>query len=301
MKKSIAVFGSTGFIARNMIDYVLQTKMFENYSFIFVSRVPAYKTYEELNFEYFDIMNFTKLSEFLIEKKPEYIINLVGVFGEADLDTCLNVNADLSRKILENIITYNLKVENVLLIGSAAEYGNNINYPISEKELLYPENNYGLSKVIQFEYVKFYSRFCNVSLARTFNVAGPFISNKLAVGSFIEKINNCENGGVIKTGSLLSKRDYLHVRDVISAFFEILFKGKTGEVYNVCSGEAISMKSILDSLIKCSGKKINVIVDESFSKSSDVSISLGDNTKLRGLSGWNRKMNLKDFYKEIWS
>jgi GDP-4-dehydro-6-deoxy-D-mannose reductase len=301
MKKKIIVFGSTGFIGRNLLNYVAQTKMNEKYSFIFVSRTPGVKEDKEFVHKYFDVTDFSKLSQFLIESKPDYIINLAGVISGVDLDTCLKVNAEFPRKILENIIIHNLKVENVLLIGSAAEYGENSNFPISEAELLQPLNPYGLSKVIQFEYFKFYSKRCNVNLARTFNVIGPYMSNKLAIGSFIEKINNCQNKGQINTGSLSSKRDYLHVYDVVSAFFDILFKGESGEVYNICSGEAISMNNILDSLIHASGKNIKVKVDESLFNSINVSINYGDNSKLKKLSGWDFKMDLKESCKELFN
>lgn len=294
MKKSIVVFGANGFIGNNLARYVVDNGLLKKYKFLFVGNKSIQNRIDGLNYELLDLTNTVSLTNLLLSFKPNYIINLAGVIDNVSLDNCIKVNAELPRKIIEIVLQHNLVIDNILLIGSAAEYGENINFPISESEELQPLNYYGLSKVIQTEYFKFYSKRLNINVARTFNVIGPFISNKLAIGVFIDKINKCNNGGVIHTGSLLSKRDYLDVNDVISAFFSVLFKGKSGEIYNVCSGKGISMSDILDNLIKASGKNIQVVIDDKLFKQVNVSVSYGDNIKLKTHTEWEAKIDLKE-------
>ncbi|GGF08133.1 NAD-dependent epimerase/dehydratase family protein [Flavobacterium limi] len=299
MKKSIVVFGANGFIGSNLARYVVDNNLLDEYEFLFVGNKTIHYKIEGLNYELLDLTNSFALTDFLLKIKPNYIINLAGVIDNVSLDNCLSINAELPRKIFEIVLLHDLVIDNILLVGSAAEYGENKNFPISESEKLHPLSYYGLSKTIQTEYFKFYSQRLNINVVRTFNVIGPFISNKLAIGAFIDKINKCNDKGIIHTGSLSSKRDYLDVNDVIAAFLSVLFKGKSGEVYNVCSGKGISMSDILNSLIKASGKSIQVVVDDKLFKQVNVPVSYGDNTKLKKHTGWEAKIDIENSCKNL--
>lgn len=48
--------------------------------------------------------------------------------------------------------------------------------------------------------------------------------------------------GVIETGNLKIIRDFIDVRDVVRAYYLLLTKGKSGEIYNVCSVHGIMHK-----------------------------------------------------------
>ncbi len=67
---------------------------------------------------------------------------------------------------------------------------------------------------------------------------------------------------VMKVGNLSSKRDLSDVRDVARGYRLLMKKGKAGEAYNVCSGKAHSIKSVLKILISLSKKKIREKTDE---------------------------------------
>jgi GDP-4-dehydro-6-deoxy-D-mannose reductase len=296
MIKKIVVFGANGFIGENFSEYIFDKKLINNFKFILVANKSTNSKKEGIEYELCDLTNYKSLTELLVLINPNFIINLAGVTGNFELDLCLQVNAEVPRKIMEIIIKNNLKVEKMLLIGSAAEYGANTNFPLSEKEELSSLNNYGLSKIIQTQYFNYFKDKINMNIARTFNVIGPHISNKLAIGSFIEKIKNCEDGGTIYTGDLSAQRDYLHIEDVLDAFMKILIEGKKGEIYNVCSGKCMSMREILDNLIEASEKSINVIEQEISSIPSNVSKSRGNNAKLISHVDWNQKIVLNETY-----
>ena len=91
---------------------------------------------------------------------------------------------------------------------------------------------------------------------------------------------------MLQVGNLDAKRDFTDVRDMVRGYWLALEKGEPGEVYNICSGKAFSMKEVLDLLLSKSKKKIDVRQDPSRMRPSDVQILLGDNSKFCKQTGW---------------
>jgi GDP-4-dehydro-6-deoxy-D-mannose reductase len=296
----ILFLGSNSFTGHYFKDFINVNKLWEEFSFIGADRQDA-DTYPNARIEYLRInaMDETELEQILITEKPIYIINYIGTFDEAAYMDYFNVNANLTRNIFETILKYNLKVKKVLLIGSAAEYGDVYELPVKEDGMTNPVSLYGISKLMQTHISRFYfnSYGINMNVARTFNIIGKGISNKLSVGNFIEQINHVKDGGTIVTGNLKPKRDYLHINDVIEAYWEILMNGHEGEIYNVCSGKSISMEEIVTYLINGSGKILYIKRDERFAKNNDISEIYGDNSKLLKHTGWCPVKNI--FSKEV--
>ena len=90
----------------------------------------------------------------------------------------------------------------------------------------------------------------------------------------------------LKVGNLSAKRDFTDVRDVVRAYSLLMQKGKSGEIYNVGSGKAISIRSILDIIISISKLNIDVIVDKEKLRPVDVPIIEADITKIQSETGW---------------
>ena len=60
------------------------------------------------------------------------------------------------------------------------------------------------------------------------------------------------------TGNLASRRDFTDVRDVVRAYVLLVERGRRGEVYNLGSGQTVSMREIVDRLVALAGVKIDV-------------------------------------------
>ncbi len=97
-----------------------------------------------------------------------------------------------------------------------------------------------------------------------------------------------ENGRepVIHVGNLDAQRDFSDVRDVVRAYWLALEKGKTGEVYNICSEKAITIKTLLDKLLSLSKVKIEIKKDPARLRPSDVDVLLGSCAKFKTQTGW---------------
>jgi GDP-4-dehydro-6-deoxy-D-mannose reductase len=91
---------------------------------------------------------------------------------------------------------------------------------------------------------------------------------------------------VLHVGNLEAKRDFTDVRDMVRGYWLALEKGESGEVYNLCRGQAWSIREVLDLLLGMTKQKIEVKQDPARLRPSDVPILLGDNSKFVKATGW---------------
>jgi GDP-4-dehydro-6-deoxy-D-mannose reductase len=182
------------------------------------------------------------------------------------------------------------------LIGSAAEYGIVRNMPIKEDCCNNPVNYYGLSKLFQAHTARYYynNYGINSNVLRTFNIIGKGISKNLSIGNFVDKIEKASDGDSITVGNLIPKRDFLHIEDVVEAYWEVLKDGKNGEIYNICSGKSIPMQDIFSALVRMSNKKLSSVVDEKLVKKDEIMDIYGDNTKIKADTNWSPKIDVID-------
>ena len=90
----------------------------------------------------------------------------------------------------------------------------------------------------------------------------------------------------MRVGNLDARRDFTDVRDVVRAYWLALEKGEPGEVYNIASGRAWTIREMLDLLLGMSSAKIKVEQDPSRMRPSDVPVLLGDASKFCERTGW---------------
>lgn len=169
--------------------------------------------------------------------------------------------------------------------------------PIKENYPSNPVSPYAISKKFQkeigFYYLTTYG--LNIYFTRTFHIMGLGQPLGFVCSDIAQQIVDVENGKIknIKIGNLDAKRDFLDVRDVVEAYWEIINQGQVGEIYNVCRGKSIAIREILDKLVKLSRKKISVTVDKDRLRPSDVPDFVGDNKKLRDIS-WMPQYTIDD-------
>jgi GDP-4-dehydro-6-deoxy-D-mannose reductase len=296
IKKTILVLGSNGFLGKNFQEYINQNQLTDKYYFHFSDLSGGETKIVSGSFFYqYDLLNYDNLSSLILKTKPDFIINLTGTYGIPDLDLIYKSNTQISRNILEVLRQNNLTNIYTLLVGSAAEYGECKDLPILETSQLNPVNIYGLSKKHQTEFALFYKNNYNlkIGIGRVFNTIGKYQRTSLSIASFINRIHNLNDGDELVTGNIDTRRDFIDIRDVISAFFSIIESGKD-EVFNICSGSSSSIKEILNFLIEASGKKILIRVDSHFMRKNEIFDSYGSNAKLKFTTGWENKIDIKN-------
>jgi len=181
----------------------------------------------------------------------------------------------------------------VVVASSADAYGESRgdDVPVAETHSLAPMNPYAASKasqeVVALQYARSFG--LEVVVTRSFNSVGPGQSAAFALPSFAAQlacIARGEGEPVLRVGNLDVWRDFTDVRDVARAYVLLAGRGASAGVYNICSGEAVSLRSALEWLIAASGVGVRVEVDPDRLRPADTARMVGDNTRLRLATGW---------------
>jgi GDP-4-dehydro-6-deoxy-D-mannose reductase len=178
-------------------------------------------------------------------------------------------------------------------------------YPLRESIAPSPANPYAASKAAAEMLLLGEARSfgLDVVIARAFNHIGPGQSDRFAVANFAAQLAKIAAGAApqLYVGNLDAKRDFLDVRDVVHAYVALARDGARGEIYNVCSGTARSIRDVLRELIVTAHVPVEVRDDPSRQRPSDVPLSLGDPSKLRAATGWEPKIpfsaSIRDIYR----
>jgi GDP-4-dehydro-6-deoxy-D-mannose reductase len=175
--------------------------------------------------------------------------------------------------------------------------------PLTEACAPNPVNPYAASKAAGEALVLGEARSFNLDaiITRAFNHIGPGQNERFAVPSFAAQLASIANGGepVLLVGNLEAKRDFLDVRDVVAAYVALAERGESGEVYNVCSGTAASMREILAELIRIAHVPVEVREDPSRMRPADVPLIYGDNSKLRSHTSWSPQIPLRRTLQDV--
>jgi GDP-4-dehydro-6-deoxy-D-mannose reductase len=139
------------------------------------------------------------------------------------------------------------------------------------------------------------SRGIDVAVARIFNVLGRGVPETLSIGAFVaqlRRIRRQESAPEIRVGNLAPRRDFVDVRDACSALMAVALHGAAGQIYNVCSGESVSMDRILRELIARAAIDVRIIPDRARFKAADIADIYGANSKIRDATGWTPAFGL---------
>lgn len=251
-----------------------------------------------------DLLDADRVGEVMRELRPERVFHLAAQSlpstSFANPAQTLKVNIFASLNLFEAMVAH--VPDSVLLnIGSGDEYGevDPANLPVGETAELKPLNPYAVSKVTQdllaFQYAK--SKGLKAVRCRPFNHYGPRQADSFVCSAFARQIAEIEAGvikdKVLKVGNLNAAKDFLYVGDVVRAYELLIEKGECGSVYNVCSGYAVKISTILETLLSISGERIELVQDSGRKRPTDTVALYGDRTRLTAL-GWEPAFGLED-------
>ncbi len=195
----------------------------------------------------------------------------------------------------------------LLFVSSAEVYGVQPEeaMPLDESRAPSPANPYAASKAAAEALVLGEVRTFGVDavITRAFNHIGPGQNERFAVPAFAAQLAAIAGGGepVMSVGNLDARRDFLDVRDVADAYIALARSGKSGEIYNVSSGTAISIREVLAELIRIAHVPVEVRQDSSRMRPSDVPLLYGRNDKLRSATGWAPSIPLRRTLQDVYS
>jgi len=193
----------------------------------------------------------------------------------------------------------------ILFTSSAEVYGRReaAEFPLREHLDLRPANPYAASKAAA-EAVLLAEARCfrmDVVVARAFNHIGPGQNDRFVVASMAAQLAAAAlHRTPLLVGNLEASRDFLDVRDVVDAYVMLAERGERGEVYNVCSGNAVKIRDVLGELIRIAHVPVEVREDPARMRPLDTPLYVGSNEKLRALTGWEPDISLRHSLRDIY-
>jgi GDP-4-dehydro-6-deoxy-D-mannose reductase len=234
--------------------------------------------------------------------EPEQIFHVAGYahvgrsFQEPDAAWSGNLAA--TRSLYEAVARWGGKPR-VLFVGSGLVYGDSDDpeTPRREDLLLRPNSPYATSKsaadLLSYQFTR--DPGLHVVIARPFNHIGPRQAPDFAVANFARQVVAIERGEkppLMETGNLSPRRDLTDVRDTVMAYDLLMQHGRSGEAYNVGTGQVYSMHTVLDRLLALAGLTVELRQKASLLRSTDTPVVRVDASKLRRETGWSPRYTL---------
>ena len=251
--QTILLLGGFGFIGTNILKYADDFCLGE-YKFIVVDRFPFHPM--GINFSSIEKVN---TGDFADEVFLEHIFssNKIDVVIHAANNTVpatsqsakFDVESNLIPTItlLETMLRHDVK--NIVFLSSGGAIYGEGESSHKETDDVFPKSSYGVVKLSIEKYLFLYAwKGLRPLILRLSNPYGPYhYSMKQGIINVAQK---CAENGVefVVWGDGHATKDYIHVTDVCNILFNLLSRNIYGEVFNVASGELLSVNQILFSI-----------------------------------------------------
>lgn len=211
-----------------------------------------------------------------------------------------------TKVLLESMVAHN--INRIVFSSTAATYGEPIHTPILENDPTNPTNCYGETKRAMermFYWTEQAHGMKYVSL-RYFNACGAHISGKIGeahnpeshlIPIILQTANGTRDhisvfGTDYDTPDGTCIRDYIHVTDLAQAHIlavEYLINGGESDIFNLGNGVGFSVKKVIETAKKVTGKEIKVV--EENRRAGDPAVLIASSEKAKKVLGWNPQYN----------
>ena len=317
--KTILVAGGAGYIGSHTVKYLLKN----NYNVVVVDNL-SYGHKEAVstpNFEQIDLADKEALDKIFKKYKIDAVIHFAAF-------TYVGESVSQPQKYYWNNVvnTINLldvmienNVKNIVFSSTCATYGNPQYTPIDENHPQSPINPYGKTKLMMEQIMADYETAYGLKYValRYFNAAGCDKDGELgeshtpethliplilkAIKGEIPQISVFGTNYDTPDGTCI--RDYIHVEDLADAHMlavEKLFKDEQSYCINLGTGIGKSVKEIIKSAEKVTGKKVPLVYGER--RVGDPAKLYASNKKAKEILGWNPKYtDIDEIIKTAWA
>lgn len=231
-----------------------------------------------------DLMDAQALKNILAHTRPDKVAHLAAIAFVAHgvAEDIYRVNIVGTRNLLEAISATG-SVDAVLLASSANIYGNRISGAIDENIAPDPINDYAVSKLAMEYVTRLYQERLPIIIARPFNYTGIGQATNFVIPKIIDHVRR--KAATIELGNLDVARDFSDVRDVALAYSALLANSAAiGQVFNICSGEAHSLRDVILMIKEISGHDFDVMVNPAFVRENEVKMLWGDRRKIESVT-----------------
>ncbi|GHT01229.1 NAD-dependent dehydratase [Bacteroidia bacterium] len=272
----------------------------------------------DLNTHFFNInLEEQGKADDVISSGIEYVVHLADIV--AGIDYVFGNQGDLFR--VNNLINTNVfsavrkagkeKIKGSIYVGTACSFPltrqNSLDViPLREEELFpaLPESAYGWSKLMGQLEIGFLEKetgipCCTLMFHNVYGSPCDFGARSQVIPALIRKAVNYPNEPFNVWGSGEQGRAFIHVDDVVNALCLALDKGWGHDWIQIGPSECTSIKEIAETVVKISGKNIDVFYDTT--KPEGDKARSADFSKAKAILGWEPKVDLKIGLKEQYS
>ncbi len=190
-----------------------------------------------------------------------------------------------------NVLRASLKYKIKKLVYSASSscYGIPENYPTNEQSTIKPQYPYALTKWMGEELVLHWSKLykLNCTSLRLFNVYGTKSRTSGTYGAmfgvFLAQKIYGKPFTIVGDGE--QKRDFTYVSDVVQAFLKASNAKEPGKIFNVGSGETVSINKVVSYL---KGKKVFIK-----KRPGEPDVTFADIKMIKNELKWSPKISIK--------
>jgi nucleoside-diphosphate-sugar epimerase len=180
-------------------------------------------------------------------------------------------------------------VRRVVYAGSSSAYGGRAPLPAREDAPVDPQSPYALQKLVGEDYCRMFTRLYGLetTVIRYFNVFGPRQRPDSPYSGVIAAFIRCAAEGITPTlhGDGGQTRDFTPVDDVVRAvLLAAEAEDASGETINVAHGERRSLRELLETVERFSGRRLEPHFGPP--RAGDVRDSQADIGKARRLLGY---------------
>ena len=296
------VTGATGFAGSHLVDLLLAEGQ-QVFGLIHpASSHQPWPSHQRFFPVQGDLLKLESLNRAFEIAKPDQVYHLGGQAspGKSWLDPAgtLAVNAGGTANLLHAAQEFGHP--KVVIVTSAHIYGTieAEALPLDEETIPSPEHPYGVSKQAAALLAPIYWRRYELPVveARPLNHIGPRQTPGFVVPDFASQVAAVklrQSKPEMRVGNLDVERDFTDVRDVVKAYYLLASCGQPGHSYLVCSGKAVPIRLILDTLIELAGCPLTIVTAPERMRRAENTQIVGSYQKLKQESGWEPTISLR--------
>jgi GDP-4-dehydro-6-deoxy-D-mannose reductase len=287
---TVLVTGAAGFAGSHLVEHLAPHTEIVAWA----RSAPLDEIAHLARWEQVDLLDRDRVRTLEQALRPTHVFHCAGLAHVAeswsDSSRPLAVNVRATHHLLDALRRTGTHAR-MLITGSATVYAAS-DQALREDSPVAPASPYALSKLAQ-EQLGLRAAAedgVDVVITRSFNHTGARQRAAFVAPGIAQQIARIERGAqdaVIHIGNLDARRDFLDIRDIVRAYAGLMESGEAGTIYNVASGVARSVRSVLDGLLARSRVPIRVELDPTRLRPSDTPTLVGDATRLRDAIGWS--------------
>ena len=208
-------------------------------------------------------------------------------------DDVMRANVLGMHQLLEMLVENGMR--KIVFTSSLYAYGRMHEPATREDDPLQPSTTYGLSKVCGEELMAYVQRRYGVAsnTLRLYFIYGPRQYAGMGYKSLIVKTFEriLQGEPPVVHGDGLQALDYVYVDDAVDATRQAMESAVQGEVFNVSSGQANSVNSVVQAMLKVAESDLKPTHDEPDWTAG--SCRVGNSAKAQAMLGWSPRVSLE--------